>query len=80
MGKNLSATQETQVQSLEQEEPLEKEMASHASINAWRIPWTEDRGRHDLATKPPYRQPLKNKNKQQQQQKKLSEWEDFEGI
>ena len=45
MVKNLSAMQETQVQSLEQEEPLEKEMATHASINAWRIPRTEDHGR-----------------------------------
>ena len=36
--------QETQVQSLGQEDPLEKEMATHASILAWRIPWTEDSG------------------------------------
>ena len=45
MGKKLSAVQETQVQSLGQEEPLEKKMATHSNIDAWRIPWTEDRGR-----------------------------------
>ena len=39
--KNLSAVQETQVQSLGQEDPLEKEMATHSRILAWRIPWTE---------------------------------------
>ena len=37
--------QETQVQSLGQEDPLEKEMATHSSILAWRIPWTEEPGR-----------------------------------
>ena len=36
--------QETQVQSLGQEYPLEKEMASHSSILAWRIPWIEELG------------------------------------
>ena len=41
---NLSAVQETQVQSLGQEDPLEKEMATHSSILAWRIPWTEEPG------------------------------------
>ena len=40
--KNLPAMQETQVQSLGQEDPLEKEMATHSSILAWRIPWTEE--------------------------------------
>ena len=44
MVKNLSAMWETQVQSLGQEEPLEKQMANHASIFAWRIPWTEALG------------------------------------
>ena len=39
--KNLPAMQEIQVQSLGQEDPLEKEMATHTSILAWRIPWTE---------------------------------------
>ena len=36
--------QETQVQPLSQEDPLEKEMATHASILAWRIPWREEPG------------------------------------
>ena len=36
--------QETQVQSLSQEDPLEKEMATPSSILAWRIPWTEEPG------------------------------------
>ena len=39
--KNLPAMQETQVQSLGQEDSLEKGVASHSSILAWRIPWTE---------------------------------------
>ena len=39
--KNLPAMQETQVQSLGWEVPLEEGMASHSSILAWRIPWTE---------------------------------------
>ena len=43
--KNLPAMQETQVQSLGQEDPLEKEMTTHSSILAWRIPWTEEPGR-----------------------------------
>ena len=42
--KNLPAVSETQVQSLGEEDPLEKEMATHSSILAWRIPWTEERG------------------------------------
>ena len=45
MVKNLSAMWETQVQSVGQEDPLEKEMAPHSSILAWRIPWTEEPGR-----------------------------------
>ena len=39
--KNLPAMQETLIQFLGQEDPLEKEMATHSSILAWRIPWTE---------------------------------------
>ena len=39
--KNLPATQETQVQILGGEDPLEKEMANHSSILAWKVPWTE---------------------------------------
>ena len=42
MVKNLAAMQETQVQSLGQEDPLEKEMAIHSSTLAWKIPWTEE--------------------------------------
>ena len=62
--KNLPAMQETWVQPLGWEDPLEKEMAMHSSILAWRIPRTEEPGGlhtvhsvarvgHDLATKPP---------------------------
>ena len=61
--KNLPAMRETWVLFLGQEDPLEKEMATHSSIFAWRIPWTEEPGRfpvpkvirvgHNLATKPP---------------------------
>ena len=42
--KNLPAMQETRVRSLGQEDPLEKEMATHTSNLAWRIPWTEESG------------------------------------
>ena len=57
--KNPLAIQETQVQSPGQEDPLEKGLATHSSILAWKIPWTEEPGgltmyevRHNLATKP----------------------------
>ena len=40
--KDLSAIQETWVRSLGREDPLEKGMATHSSILAWRIPWTEE--------------------------------------
>ena len=40
--KRLPAMQETRVRSLGREDPLEKEMATHSSILAWRIPWTEE--------------------------------------
>ena len=45
MVKNLPAVRETRVRSLGQEDPLEKRMAIHSSILAWRIPWTEESGR-----------------------------------
>ena len=45
MVKNLPAMQETRVRSQGLEDPLEKEMATHSSILAWRIPWTEEPGR-----------------------------------
>ena len=44
MVKNLPAMWETWVQSHGQEDPLEKEMATHSSILAWEIPWTEEPG------------------------------------
>ena len=45
MVKNLPAMQETQIQSLGMEDALEKGMATHSSILAWRIPWAEEPGR-----------------------------------
>ena len=45
MVKNPPIMQETWVRSLGWEDPLEKEMATHSSILAWRMPWTEDPGR-----------------------------------
>ena len=63
MVKNLPTMQETWVRFLGQENSLEKGMATHSGILAWRIPWTEEpdslqsigiaRVGHDLATKPP---------------------------
>ena len=60
---SLPPMQETQVRSLGREDPLEKGVATHSSVLAWRIPWTEEPGglhftgsqtvRHDLVTKPP---------------------------
>ena len=44
MVKNLPEVQETRVQSLDQEDPLEEGMATHSSILAWRILWTEESG------------------------------------
>ena len=44
MAKHLPAIQETRIPSLDQEHPLEKEMATHSSILAWRILWTEEPG------------------------------------
>ena len=43
--KHLPTMQETQVQSLGREDPLEKEMATHSSTLAWKIPWTEEHHR-----------------------------------
>ena len=45
MVKHPTAMQETRVQSLGQKDPLEKEMATHSSNLAWKIPWTEEPGR-----------------------------------
>ena len=44
--KNLPAMRDTHVRSMGQEDPLEKGMATHSSILAWRIPWTGEPGRH----------------------------------
>ena len=44
MVKNLPLMQETGVRSLGQEDPLDKEMATHSSILVWRIPWSEEPG------------------------------------
>ena len=44
MVKNLPALRETRVQSLGQKDPVEKKIATHSSILAWRIPWTEEPG------------------------------------
>ena len=50
MVKNLPATQETPIQSLGQEDPLDKGMATHSCVLAWRIPCTEEPGRvHEVA-------------------------------
>ena len=46
MVKNMAPMQETWVRSLSQEDPLEKGMATHSNILAWRIPWTEKPGRY----------------------------------
>ena len=43
--RNLPSMQETWVQSLDQEDPLEKEMATHSSILDWKVSWTEEPGR-----------------------------------
>ena len=45
MVKRLPTMQETRVRSLGQEDPLEKAMATHSSTLAWKVPWTEERGR-----------------------------------
>ena len=46
MVKHLPAMRETQVQSLSREDPLEKKMATHSGILAWKISWTEEHGGH----------------------------------
>ena len=50
MVKNLPAVPENRVISLSQEDPLEKRMATHSSILAWRIPWTEEPDRVTVHT------------------------------
>ena len=53
--KNLSVMQDTQILSLGREDPLEKGMATHSSILAWRIPWTEEPLFQLILTDPPTR-------------------------
>ena len=48
--KNLPANQETWIWPLGQEDPLEKEMATHSSILAWKIPWTQDPGLQSMGS------------------------------
>ena len=48
--KNLPAVRETQVQSMGQEDPLEKGGATHSSILAWKIPWIEEPGRRSMGS------------------------------
>ena len=51
MGKNSPAkqeTQETRIRSLGREDPLQMEMATHSSVCAWKIPWTEEPGSHSF--------------------------------
>ena len=60
MVKNLPEVQETQVRSLGQEDPLEEGMATHSSILAWRIPWTEEPGRLQSIESQKSRKPLSN--------------------
>ena len=64
MVKGLPTVQETWVRSLGRDDPLEREMATHSSMLAWEIPWTEEPGRlqsmesqnrHNLATKQHFR-------------------------
>ena len=50
MVKNLPTRQEIRVQFLGQEDPLEKEMATHSSILAWKIPWTQDPGLQSMGS------------------------------
>ena len=52
MVKRLPTMRETQVKSLGQEDLLEKEMAAHSSILAWKIPWTENLLEKEMATHP----------------------------
>ena len=66
-GKNPSAMQETWVWSLGQEDLLEKEMATHSSILAWRVPWTEEPGQQPSMRLQRVRHSLETKQLQQQE-------------
>ena len=74
--KNLPTMQETWVQSLSWKDPLEKEMASHSHLLAWKIRWTEEPAglqsmgsngvEHNLATKPPQSKERQPRNHRKQ--------------
>ena len=51
----MQETEEMQIQSLDQEDPLEEGMATHSSILAWRIPWTEEPGKLQSVESQPVR-------------------------
>ena len=72
MVKNQPAMWETWVQSLGQEDPLEKEMATLSSILAWEIPWTEEPGRLQSMVLQRVRQDLVTEQQQQQQWMKIT--------
>ena len=69
MVKNLTAMQETGVQSLGREDPLEKEMATHYGILAWEIAWTEELERLQSMVLQRVRQDFTTKQQQQQTKK-----------
>ena len=64
MVKNLLAMQNTWVQCLGQEDPLEKEMATHFSVLAWEIPWAEEAWQYSLQGHKRVRQDLATKQQQ----------------
>ena len=73
--KNLPAKQETQVQSLGGEDPLEKEMATHSSTVAWEIPWTEELGGpQSLGSQKSQIQLSNNKRTTKKQIKRMEVW------
>ena len=70
--------QETRVQSLGQEDPLQKEMATHSSILAWEIPWTEEPGELQFMGVQKSWTNLQTKQQEQQIRFKQLGWELFE--
>ena len=74
MVKNPSAMRETRVGSLGQEDPLEKDMATHSSIPAWRIPWTEEPG-GPQSTGPQSQIGLRGRQTHPASQRGLGTWE-----
>ena len=84
MVKLLSAMQETQVWSLYQEDPLEKERATHSSILAWKIPWTEEpSGLQSLGSQRVghnWRLSIRNLSVQEQEKMDISDQEERENF